>query len=191
MSRTPAYYPLHSITTGQYTSGGEYVYWKPVTLDTDIEYVGLYHVLPNGEVWTGAVPSDTSQRLVEKRFEVSYDVKVYDRNRDRTINRYVSPVSVWPRPTQEDYMTGYIDRFFVQKRNQPYNTIQEIDADQYISINTTDKPGINGLIWNHVQLRWYITGKFASDMNQTAIHKAEKNFPGLKMYLKFPLEFWK
>jgi len=180
-------YPLYKIRTSLYTKGGEFV-----SYNDNEDYVGLYHELPNGDYWTEAVPTDgTSFRIIPKRFDASEDVIRYNKIRQRQVSEYIQPSEVAPIIDVSDRQTGFIFRFFVQKRNAPETTIVEVDAEQYRSINRRNFPGINHLIWNNCTIKWRITGTFAEQLNINAINDAEKNFPGIAKYLKNPLEFWK
>jgi hypothetical protein len=46
-----SYFPLHYITTNQYSSGGEFMY-KP----SQIEYIGYYWKTGNGKFYSGQTP---------------------------------------------------------------------------------------------------------------------------------------
>ncbi len=181
----PSYFLLHDIITGQYTPGNEFV------LSAGEDYIGMYHKLPNNEYWTEEKPSRTAKLLGIKRTDLSDTVNLYNRLNKITQNNYVSPIVAQPIITLNEYAVGYVLRFFVQKRNNPLVTIQEIDGEQYSSINTSNFVGINGVIWNHTAIRWSITGKNALELNKKAIIEASKNFLGLQYYLTDFLEFSK
>jgi hypothetical protein len=181
------FYPLHSIETGKYTPGGEYV----VANKPHIDYIGLYHVLPNDQLWTGSTPTLNSEKLVPKRLDASDDVKRYDSIKQRDQSNYISPISYYPQPTFEEYRVGKIFRYFVQKRNNPYTTIQEIDAPQYISINRSNFTGIDGFVWNYVELEWVLNFNMAYEINKRVVSEASIKFPGLEKYLVNYLEFTK
>jgi hypothetical protein len=187
MSAAPIY-PLSKIKTAQYTRGNELIIDN---IDQN-EYVGLYHILPNGEYWTEPSPNDKSIKLTEKQLKVSTDVKLYRQINNLPPTNYVDPISYYPILKPEDYQTGYIMRCFVQKRNNPYLTIQEITPQQFNSINTTNKQGISGLTWNSTEIKWSIKGVHAEMLNSQEIRKAEQDgFINLSNFLKNTLEFWK
>lgn len=181
------YYALHQIITGKYTPGDEYV------LDTGEDYIGAYHVLPNGQVFTGPRPIPTSAELFEKRNDLAPSVKLYNSILNLKVSQYDSPVAYQPMPTPSDYERGVIQRFFVQKRNNPSVTIVEIDSVQYNSINTTNSPGLNGVIWNKLLLQWKISLIPSTDaalLNRRELVFAELNFPGIGLFLPNVLEFY-
>lgn len=182
------FYPLHKIQTGKYTNGTEFV-----TDDINqTDYIGLYHILPNGEYWTYSSPNPNSKKLISKRMDVSPDVKMYNNIRNLTPANYTSPVPYYVIPTTSDYELGFVMRYFVQKRNNPYATITEIDPAQYNTLNSRNQPGISSLLWNDVEIKWTIKGVYAVQLNSQEIRKAEANgFINLSNYLSNPLEFWK
>jgi hypothetical protein len=60
--------PLNRIILRQLTNGKEYmIMQEDPSSDFDlvptVEYIGLYHIYPNGAVYTGAVPTSLSQPL--------------------------------------------------------------------------------------------------------------------------------
>ena len=87
-----------------------------------------------------------------------------------------------------------MERFFVQKRNSPLNTIIEIDSSQYNSVNVTNKPGINGVVWNKIRIIWKISKIPETDakyLNLLTLQESEHNFPYISRYLTNPLEYYK
>lgn len=181
------YYSQHQILTGQYTPGGEFI------LSTGDDYIGGYHALPNGHFFTEFNPSQKSTELFLKRNDWTHDVKTYNKIKNIITNNYVQPTPYLLRPSLDDYNDGYVYRYFVQKRNNPLVTIIEIDADQHNTINTQNQPGINGIIWNSVLIKWKIAGAYIYDFNEREIIQAEirNNFIRLRSYLKNLTEFSK
>lgn len=186
-NRIAPFYPIAKIETGQYTAGGEFVLWEDLTVD----YVGLYHILPNGQRWTGPSPNDGSKLIVVKRFDASEDVKIYNTNRRVVSNNYVAPINMPPVIETQNYLEGQVLRYFVQQRNNPLNTIHEINRDQFLSINRKNRPGINAAIWRHLVLEWKLSGDLAGHFNKISINTAQRDFPGIQLFLQNPLEFVK
>lgn len=182
------YYNLHQILTGQFTDGNEFV------LSTGEEYVGGYHVLPNGQRFSEFRPTDKSVELFEKKMNPTQDILRYNQITGNKINRYVPPIDYQPAPTTEDYKKGKFDRFFVQKRNSPLNTIVEIDATQYNQVNTLNNPGINGVLYNRLLINWKISKipkEDAQYLNQYILQVSTPDFPGIGTFLPNTLEFYK
>jgi len=180
------YYPISKIKTGLYTPGNEFVEY----LRFDQDYIGLYHELPNGEWWTGSIPFSGGVRLALKRFDASDDVKKYNQINSRAQSNYISPTPVQISPTDADYARGFIERYFVQRRDDPIQTIIEINADQFALINSKNRRGISALIWNSTIIEWQlIKGRYAGDINLNAVNSIKTKFPGIEKYLVDNLEF--
>jgi len=50
------YIPKNKILTDQYTNGGEYI-----IKSTEEDYIGFYHKLYTGEIFTGKTPNEMNQ----------------------------------------------------------------------------------------------------------------------------------
>lgn len=182
------YYGLHQIITGQYTIGNKYV------LDDGTDYIGMFHILPNSQLFTNSIPNINSVELFEKRVDIEEIVKRYNRLTDNAQSKYLSPKSFQPMPSLDDYKFGEIQRFFVQRRNNPQVTITEIDSAQYNSINTKNLEGINGTIWNRALIPWKISKipkEDAAVINRRELIKAEKTFRYIGIFIINVLEFYR
>jgi hypothetical protein len=188
MATLEPFYPSHKIESGKYTPGGELIFDDIIQMD----YIGLYHILPNGEYWSGSSPKSNSVKLKLKRMIVAPDVNQYNKIKGRAPASYSSPITYYPIVTQSDYEAGYVMRYFVQKRNNPYTTIQEIDGSQFNTLNNRNRPGLSSLLWNGVEIEWALKGIHAAQLNLQRIQRAENDgFLNLSNYLRNPLEFWK
>ena len=179
-----SYYGIHQVLTGQYTPGGEYI------LKDGTDYIGLYHVLPNGKIFTQAQPNANSVELYIKQIDVSPDVLKYNMLTERDLPQYVSPVPYLPILTADDYERGVIERFFVQRKNNPL----EIDVNQYNKMNRNNSPGINLDIYRGAVIEWHISVVSVGDaitLNMFNIRQAEYIIIGLSNYLTNLLEFYK
>lgn len=185
--KTESFYPLSKINTGQYTFGNEFVYDEDQTVD----YIGLYHILPNNEIWSEASPNKKSELLVRKIFNQSENVRIFNDISNLKSNNYISPVAKTITPSDLDYSFGYMTRFFIQKRTNPLTTITEIDADQFNTLNSNNKPGINSTIYHSCSIKWQLVGKLAGYFNQREIDQTERKFEGIKNKLQNNLEFTK
>lgn len=182
------YYNLHQIITGKITNNDGFV------LQNGEIYIGPYHIIPGNRYFSGFRPEPASVELFEKRLNPTQDILRYNQITGNEINRYSPPILYSPNPTMDDYKRGMIQRFFVQKRNSPLNTILEIDYNQFNSINTENNPGINGVIYNKVLLEWKISKLPIQDvsyLNGIEIQKNLPKFPHLNLYLTNTLEFYK
>ena len=63
----------------------------------------------------------------------------------------VNPTSYRPTPTEEDYRTGIIDRYFVRKNTSQSHPICEVSGEQYHALQVNP-------YYKTVSIRWKITG---------------------------------
>jgi len=104
------------------------------------------------------------------------------------------PVYKKPSPNANDYLNGYINRYFVKKIND--NTIYEVDSVGYADVSNT--------LYTKSSLSWKITGrpknsndgKTLTDIgvisyNSYSISVLEKTIPGIRNILRNTVEFWR
>jgi hypothetical protein len=101
-----------------------------------------------------------------------------------------------PVPTENDYLNGYIRRYFVQKINDKSAAIYEVSDIEYGRVLT--KPMYEG-----VSIKWRISGPLSEQLTNSVIDKGvrESNrisislvndkIPNLKFYLPNLLQFYK
>jgi hypothetical protein len=179
MSKKRPFFQIHQIETGLYTSGGEFF------LETGDVYIGPYHKLPNEQYFTGFKPLERSIEL----FTVVNDVigdPVYRRITKIKTGKYIQPIFKPQVATDDEMKSGEYRRYFVQQKNDPIGTIIEIDKDQYASVNITNGPGINGLLWRSISFIWRVntSNEDIYKMNAITINGLEGEFRGLLKYLK-------
>jgi len=103
------------------------------------------------------------------------------------------PVYKKPSPNANDYINGYITRYFVKKIND--NTIYEVDSVGFSDISDT--------LYTKSSISWKITGKSNDttdgktlidigviSYNSNSISVLEKTIPGIRNILRNVLEFW-
>lgn len=183
------YYRLHQIIPGQYASLGELV-----TADGE-DYEGPYHVLPNGHLFTGYRPADSSQPLFYKRVDLTDTAKQYNRVKGRTVavSNYTAPKFYVAAPTRDDYAQGFMYRYFAQKRNSPLSSIVEISYEDFTQANLSNAPGISLGLYNIQSVMWRVSRvsrQEATALNMKAVQQAEREFPGLTKYLSDLSEFY-
>ena len=145
--------PIDRVKLRQLTSGGEWMLTQEDLrtgyIVPTIEYIGLYHVYPNGAVYTGAVPSTTSIPLTrymrtQSNANGQVNATIPENNTDyaRLTNyrfyNYTPPKMYYPRVKSEQYAKGRFLRFFARKINA--DDIIEISPTAYASAN--EMPGI-------------------------------------------------
>lgn len=200
------YIPQNKILTNQYTAGKEY------SLENGNEYIGFFHIIYNGQKYSGHIPTKDSKLLLPyKEIKTNYLINSDSVNEYNKINknsdiqniRYFKNIpSFYPKPTSKDYELGYIERYFSKHINKNNDSIQEIDQNTHNSILYEDKT-YDDVCYIITKLNWKITGNLENELinsviiygvintNFNSIKLKEKTFPGLSMYLNDLKEFYK
>ena len=91
------------------------------------------------------------------------------------------------QPNEQDYKIGYIYRYFVIKRNQPFGVISEINKELYDKFTSSS-------FYLAVKLRWKIAGgnKFeVEQLNQRSINLAQETMSNIDTYVKNLTKFYR
>ena len=108
------------------------------------------------------------------------------------------PKTIVPVPTDNDYELGYIRRYFVQKANDIYGHIYEVDNEIYSELE-------NSPFWKVADMKWRIRGPLStvysddgsiSDMsisssNIASIRLISGKLNNIGLYLPNLLQFYK
>lgn len=88
-----------------------------------------------------------------------------------------------PKPSDRDYKSGGIDRFFLKKINE--TSIVEVNIQNYGS--TTP------MLYEKISLWWRISGPISEvrSVNEKTIKKSQSMMPGISGKLINPLQFFK
>jgi hypothetical protein len=180
--------PAYKIRKG-YTDGNEYI-----IRGTNTEYIGFYHIYPNGGIFSGDTYRTDSVELLRLSapfFKNPDNLKYYNIKKLK-FDKHIDPVFVLPQPTANDYKNGFLKRFIAQKINEP-DQILEISKDQASKANNSNKPGIDLRVWNVVALEWSISGPMDAvrKANDRVLSYTERRMPGIVLYLSNSLEFYK
>lgn len=103
-----------------------------------------------------------------------------------------------PTPTEQDYVRGYITRYFAQKSNDVNSPIYEVSDSEFNELS-------NSVMYNTTSLRWRIKGpkepsdyednkivdKGVKKSNEISIRLASEYIVNLKLYLPNLTQFWK
>lgn len=193
------YVPKSQIITNLYTNGEEYVIES-----TNQEYVGFYHKLSTGEVFTGKNPNDLNIRsLVSYSYEEPlpqgttaisglgvdpdpvggedlakpWNTYNYLKSRQQsTLDPQTKfvPTYSYPQPTQDDYTLGAFTRYFAKKANQ--NLYIEINKSQYTDLKDK-KSNWDFTSYKIFTITWTLTGpspKEVSNINQNVVATTER-----------------
>lgn len=194
----PVFTPISKIRTSQYTEGQEYS-----LTDTYEEYTGLYHIYPNGAVYTGPVfdPNNSvplmpyvvqgqdTNLVTEEGLDAGVGSKnnsMYFKVTESRFHKHYPPPYYYPQPLKEAYELGHFSRFFAQKINN-LNDITEISPDEYNRKNSSNDPGIDAGLYRFVTLKWTIDGPIneVRQANARVINHAneQQGFKTLDRYL--------
>jgi len=151
------------------------------------EYIGPYHVYPNGAIYSGAEYSDESVQLMPYAPQVNPAPRVdelaapdrFSRTRQvtdtperplrtenntiyfqltkRRFDLHYQPKAHYPMPTEQDYRRGFLRRFFVQRINDEVD-ITEVSATEFDKFNKSNNPGVDGGLYNRKVVNWSIVG---------------------------------
>lgn len=210
--RKKIYYPESQITKNLFTGGKEWMYlnnWK--------EYRGYYHRYSNGEVFTEREwdPNRSEVLVPYKEKQDSYfrylDIKQYtvfqgdkyEMHGPQKYHLYTAPRAIKRPPTDIETQNGFMERYFVYKRNEPSRVMVEVDQKQVQNFDK-DNTGINQYLYGYVKIPWKLDGPERDiydgnilktpgviDTNQRIVERYSKNFPILKSILSNPREHTK
>ena len=186
------YTPSYIKRQNQYTPGGEYMI-------NGQEYIGYYNITARGP-FTGRVFADREQPLSVLRIVLNEQSQLYDelatKNGYTTDLEFDDPVGAQTTITAKDKKSGFINRYFLQQRNDKRARIKEIDKVQFDSVSD-GTAGINPNLYKSVALRWKITGpEFdikdgdtiitpgVRDTNARTLKEKSNIIRGLYLYLK-------
>jgi hypothetical protein len=188
------YFPKSRVIINQKSFPGQFV------SANGKEYNGPYYTTFTGESFTGVSPtSGSSYPLTPTPPVASFDfanptIEGYKQLVPVKVN-LVDPVPFTPKPTEADYATGKITRYFARQRNGTTFRLMEIDKSTYEAF-TNSRGNANTALWKVVSLFWQITGPLYNervngiqtragviDTNQRILDKTEPNFIGIKQYL--------
>ena len=202
--RRPIYTPPSKIEYGLYTEGQEYM-----DAETFEEYIGVYHKYPNGAIYSGGGYTTRSRQLTDFSPQLNRSEALGEDGREITeltsennsdyfkltgkrFNNYQKPSFYYPQPDQNDYDTGIIKRYFVQRINDKTDII-EINRTSWSTINDRNIRGIDDGLYRKLRLDWTIAGPYESvkKSNARILQGAEVKMPGITAYLSDLDEFYK
>ena len=188
--RIKAFYSANEIVTDLYTTGQQWM-----TVDNE-EYIGLYHKYSTGEVYTQPKWNpEKSKKLIKYKV---LDPAIIEYNKITTIKlNYESFKTHNIKITRQNINDGFIDRFILKKINE--NRFYEVDKKTYESYSIKK---IDPSLYVGVKVKWTIAGPLQTttkgtvtiagvrDTNIAEIERAEKQLPGLSIFLNDPLQYY-
>lgn len=167
----------------------KYTFGEEFTTINGHEYVGEYHRLKDGRVFTGPRKSitglDRSVELIE--FYEFHNNFVYDNLNDfkAPLKKHADPkpYEFTIDPDDGAYGEGFVMRYFVQKRG--LNTYA-IEIDQIQKDKFASKDGIDGRIYRYVDVRWQLVGtpELIEERNKVEVNIASTTIPDLPFVIR-------
>lgn len=198
------YIPKSKIQPNLYTNGGEYL------LD-GVDYVGKYHLLYNGQAYSGIDQYDSNPRLLTK-YTPSNSSAVNQRvgdtvsfpfERDSTTEDYSAvatnlatevqqPSQYFANPTQDEIAIGEMVRYFLKRFND--QRFVEVNKETYNSIVNKDNR-YAWQLWIAMEVPWLIKGQEeeVAKTNRQIVYYTQEKFQvrGLAAFLKNNFtKFW-
>ena len=193
------YIPKKLINPGLRATGNNFI-----DASTKTSYVGPYHENFNGKTFTGVdqydpnkreiVPNPTTQQSTTQVINTPQNnaYSQINTNNSALIKYGIDPESFTPLPTDQDYRRGSINRYFAKRITEKPPSIKEISESAYNSLSSKDGK-YNYSIWRIYQLTWRISGSKpqVSNTNQNIVNRANKDFRGVRAYLRKLDQFYK
>jgi hypothetical protein len=154
-------------------------------LPDGVRYQGVYYFVNDQYLTTPTLTSTTV--VLSPTKPASLNTETYDSLKGgNRRNLYVSPKRFIPTITPDDINTGYIQRYFVTKRNEP-NVFEELSKQQYDKYSIVNQLAINANQWKRFELRWAIAGEVETvkqrNRKTIVVYEREDNLPGLSKFL--------
>lgn len=191
MPRLRLHYSKDEIINDQYTYGNEWMY------EDSTQYIGPYHQYTTGEVYTGAAwDVSTSRKLIEYQDMTSLSYR-YKQIKSDIQTKYDSFNNYLVELKYDDYITGYVNRYFFKKVND--GVITEISKLTYDDYNGSK---IDKNLYTAIQVKWVISGKLettqtdgittisVADQNRKILISAERQMSGISVKLNNLIEYY-
>lgn len=193
------YYPQSKILTDQYTDGTELVY-----VSTKQYYTGAYHILSNGNIFTGRNPRDGELQKLEYREPILYNNATnsdeftqlslnptnttYDGIRKRQNIQPPNAELIEPKYSEPVVQYPSFMRYFLRRTNNAiFTEVSQIDFNAVKIRN----PKYNYGIYIPFELPWTTSGINIAEINQKMTLLTEKRLKvyGLSKYITDYTEF--
>jgi hypothetical protein len=96
-------------------------------------------------------------------------------------------VSYEQMPTENDYMAGYIFRYFIRKRNDSNGIITEVSKQTYDNF-------LNNASYITLRMRWKISGTNSIEveqLNQRSINYSQETISNIDTYVRNLTKFYR
>jgi len=119
---------------------------------------------------------------------MSISIFRYNTINSKKANKFnIPPINtIVPMPTESDYKTGYIIRYFMQKTNDAVSPVYEVSRETYSIF-------ITNYFYTCINLDWKIVGTDdeIKEANLKSVKRAGTKLPAIINYLPYLLQFKK
>ena len=165
---------------GLETKPQEFIYERTGGVVKSNQIYSIYYTFDKKEKYLTGVLETSNSKIIEKVGQKSI------------LNRYaeVKPTTKEPypkitpsNPTEEDYETGVIDRYFARVGNDTNKPLFEVSEEDFSNQNN---------LYIYFQFEWVISGvkSGVNRVNSDTIRELQLNYPNINQVL-FPLQLWK
>ena len=162
------------------TKKSDFVYADNDSFVPENKTYSVYYLTDKSKLYfTNLLTSNYVRQLIRVK-----DFDLYEQYTNiKSSNREIYPLNYKVELKDDDYSTGLIQRYFIQKGNDINAKVFEISEEDYNKKLT---------LYNKTSFKWVITGikEDVRRQNTITINYTELNFKGINKIL-FPLQYWR
>ena len=171
---------LERTTQGLLTKKSDFVYADNDSFVPENKTYSVYYLTDKSKLYfTNLLTSNYVRQLIRVK-----DFDLYEQYTNiKSSNREIYPLNYKVELKDDDYSTGLIQRYFIQKGNDINAKVFEISEEDYNKKLT---------LYNKTSFKWVITGikEDVRRQNTITIRNAERNYKGINKILT-PLQYWR
>ena len=171
---------LERTTQGLLTKKSDFVYADNDSFVPENKTYSVYYLTDKSKLYfTNLITSKYVRELIRVK-----DFDLYEQYTNiKSSNREIYPLNYKVELKDDDYSTGLIQRYFIQKGNDINAKVFEISEEDYNKKLT---------LYNKTSFKWVITGikEDVRRQNTITIRNAERNYKGINKILT-PLQYWR
>ena len=171
---------LERTTQGLLTKKSDFVYADNDSFVPENKTYSVYYLTDKSKLYfTNLLTSNYVRQLIRVK-----DFDLYEQYTNiKSSNREIYPLNYKVELKDDDYSTGLIQRYFIQKGNDINAKVFEISEEDYNKKLT---------LYNKTSFKWVISGikEDVRRQNTITIRNAERNYKGINKILT-PLQYWR
>ena len=171
---------LERTTQGLLTKKLDFIYADNDSFVPENKTYSVYYLTDKSKLYfTNLLTSNYVRQLIRVK-----DFDLYEQYTNiKSSNREIYPLNYKVELKDDDYSTGLIQRYFIQKGNDINAKVFEISEEDFNK---------NLTLYNKIKFEWIISGtkEDVRRQNTITIRNTERNFKGINKIL-FPLQYWR